>query len=138
MEGTETHLGDLLLGGFTMLGASLILVLLFRRFGIGAVLGYLIAGILIGPHGLALISEGASILEFSEIGIILLLFLVGLELAPSRLMRLRKAIFGLGMGQVALCGLVLFLLILAATEFSIGAAIALGLPLALSSTAQVL
>ncbi|HEY9092078.1 monovalent cation:proton antiporter-2 (CPA2) family protein [Parasphingorhabdus sp.] len=138
MEGTETHLGDLLLGGFTMLGASLILVLLFRRFGIGAVLGYLIAGILIGPQGLGLIREGANILEFSEIGIILLLFLVGLELAPSRLMRLRQAIFGLGMGQVILCGLALFLLILATTNFSVGAALAIGLPLALSSTAQVL
>ncbi|MEW4468251.1 monovalent cation:proton antiporter-2 (CPA2) family protein [Parasphingorhabdus sp. JC815] len=138
MDGTETHLGDLLLGGFTMLGAALILVLVFRKFGIGAVLGYLIAGILIGPQGLGLIREGANILEFSEIGIILLLFLVGLELAPSRLMRLRRAIFGLGMGQVALCGLALFLLIMATTNFTLGAALALGLPLALSSTAQVL
>ncbi|MEP6338390.1 monovalent cation:proton antiporter-2 (CPA2) family protein, partial [Parasphingorhabdus sp.] len=112
--------------------------LLFRRFGIGAVLGYLIAGILIGPQGLGLISEGETILEFSEIGIILLLFLVGLELAPARLMRLRRAIFGLGLSQVAVCGIALFLLIMANTNFSLGASIALGLPLALSSTAQVL
>lgn len=138
MEGTETHMSDLLMGGFIMLGAALILVLLFRKFGIGAVLGYLIAGILIGPEGFGLISEGETILEFSEIGIILLLFLVGLELAPARLMRLRKAIFGLGMSQVAFCGLALFLLIMATTNFTFGAAIALGLPLALSSTAQVL
>ena len=134
----ETHMIDLLGGGFIMLGAALVMVLIFRKFGIGAVLGYLIAGILIGPQGFALITNGATILEFSEIGIILLLFIVGLELAPARLMRLRNAIFGLGLSQVALCGIALFLLILATTEFSWGAAIAIGLPLALSSTAQVL
>lgn len=138
MDESGAHMGDLLVGGFIMLGAALVMVLLFRRFGIGAVLGYLIAGIMIGPQGLGLISEGETILEFSEIGIILLLFLVGLELAPARLMRLRRAIFGLGMSQVVVCGIALFLLIMANTNFSLGAAIALGLPLALSSTAQVL
>ncbi|MEP6174076.1 MAG: monovalent cation:proton antiporter-2 (CPA2) family protein [Parasphingorhabdus sp.] len=131
-------MGDLLLGGFIMLGAALVMVLVFRRFGIGAVLGYLIAGILIGPHGFQLISNAKAILEFSEIGIILLLFIVGLELAPARLMRLRQAIFGLGMSQVVLCGISLFLLIMATTNFTLAASIAIGLPLALSSTAQVL
>lgn len=135
---TETHMADLLLGGFVMLGAALVMVLVFRRFGIGAVLGYLIAGILIGPQGFQLISNAETILEFSEIGIILLLFIVGLELAPARLMRLRQAIFGLGMSQVVLCGIALFLLILASTDFTLAASIAIGLPLALSSTAQVL
>ena len=138
MDHGSAHFGDLLIAGFIMLGAALILVLLFRRFGIGAVLGYLIAGVLIGPQGFGLISEGRTILEFSEIGIILLLFLVGLELAPARLMRLRRAIFGLGMSQVILCGIALFLLIFLSTSFTWGAAIAIGLPLALSSTAQVL
>ena len=135
---TETHMADLLLGGFVMLGAALVVVLVFRRFGIGAVLGYLIAGVLIGPYGLQLISNAGTILEFSEIGIILLLFIVGLELAPARLMRLRQAIFGLGMSQVVLCGIALFLLIMATTNFTLAASIAIGLPLALSSTAQVL
>ncbi|MEH6716753.1 monovalent cation:proton antiporter-2 (CPA2) family protein [Parasphingorhabdus flavimaris] len=135
---TETHMADLLLGGFVMLGAALVMVLVFRRFGIGAVLGYLIAGILIGPQGFELISNAETILEFSEIGIILLLFIVGLELAPARLMRLRQAIFGLGMSQVVLCGIALFLLIMATTNFTLAASIAIGLPLALSSTAQVL
>ena len=135
---TETHMADLLLGGFVMLGAALIMVLVFRRFGIGAVLGYLIAGILIGPQGFQLISNAGTILEFSEIGIILLLFIVGLELAPARLMRMRQAIFGLGFSQVALCGVALFLLIMATTNFTLAASIAIGLPLALSSTAQVL
>jgi glutathione-regulated potassium-efflux system protein KefB len=134
----ETHMADLLLGGFVMLGAALVMVLIFRRFGIGAVLGYLIAGVLIGPHGFQLISNAGTILEFSEIGIILLLFIVGLELAPARLMRLRQAIFGLGMSQVVLCGIALFLLIMATTNFTLAASIAIGLPLALSSTAQVL
>jgi len=132
------HMADLLLGGFVMLGAALVMVLVFRRFGIGAVLGYLIAGVLIGPHGFQLISNAGTILEFSEIGIILLLFIVGLELAPARLMRLRQAIFGLGLSQVVLCGIALFLLIMATTNFTLAASIAIGLPLALSSTAQVL
>ena len=131
-------MAELLRAGFIMLGAALVLVLLFRKLGIGAVLGYLIAGILIGPFGFSLINDGETVLEFSEIGIILLLFLVGLELAPKRLMRLRNAIFGLGMSQVILCGLALFVLIWLSTEFTIGAALVLGLPLALSSTAQVL
>ncbi|VWX58524.1 Sodium:proton exchanger [Sphingorhabdus sp. 109] len=135
---SEAHMADLLLGGFVMLGAALVMVLIFRRFGIGAVLGYLIAGVLIGPHGFQLISNARTILEFSEIGIILLLFIVGLELAPARLMRLRQAIFGLGMSQVVLCGIALFLLIMATTNFTLAASIAIGLPLALSSTAQVL
>jgi glutathione-regulated potassium-efflux system protein KefB len=135
---TETHMADLLLGGFVMLGAALVMVLVFRRFGIGAVLGYLIAGILIGPQGFQLISNAETILEFSEIGIILLLFIVGLELAPARLMRMRQAIFGLGLSQVVLCGIALFLLIMATTNFTLAASIAIGLPLALSSTAQVL
>ncbi len=134
----ETHMADLLLGGFVMLGAALVMVLVFRRFGIGAVLGYLIAGILIGPQGFQLISNAETILEFSEIGIILLLFIVGLELAPARLMRMRQAIFGLGFSQVVLCGIALFLLIMATTNFTLAASIAIGLPLALSSTAQVL
>lgn len=138
MTNEETHLADLLLGGFVMLGAALLLVLLFRRFGIGAVLGYIVAGIIIGPSGLGLISEGESVLEFSEIGIILLLFLVGLELAPARLWRLRHAIFGLGAAQVVLCGLALFAIIYLTQNFTVQAALVLGLPLALSSTAQVL
>ncbi|MGB5485009.1 monovalent cation:proton antiporter-2 (CPA2) family protein [Parasphingorhabdus sp.] len=135
---TEPHMADLLLGGFVMLGAALVMVLVFRRFGIGAVLGYLIAGILVGPQGFQLISNAETILEFSEIGIILLLFIVGLELAPARLMRMRQAIFGLGFSQVVLCGIALFLLIMATTNFTLAASIAIGLPLALSSTAQVL
>jgi len=128
----------LLSEGVVMLGVSLLFVLIFRRFGLGAVLGYLLAGAAIGPHGLALIGGGQSKMDLAEIGIVLLLFLVGLELNPSRLWQLRRDIFGLGVVQVVLCGIVLAGLVFALTQFSPGAAIALGLPLALSSTAQVL
>lgn len=121
-----------------LLGAGLFLVILFRRLGLGAVLGYLIAGALIGPHGLGLAGGGESKLALAEIGIALLLFLVGLELSPKRLWRLKRDIFGLGFAQVVLCGLALAALIWFLAGFTWGAAIALGLPLALSSTAQVL
>ncbi|HZV17177.1 MAG TPA: cation:proton antiporter [Sphingobium sp.] len=128
----------LLSEGVIMLGVALALVVVFRRLGLGATLGYLIAGALIGPHGLALVGGGESKMHIAEIGIVLLLFLVGLELNPTRLWRLRRDIFGLGVLQVALCGVALAALIYLATDFTLGAAIALGLPLALSSTAQVL
>jgi len=128
----------LLTEGVVMLAAALAMVILFRRLGLGATLGYLIAGALIGPHGFGLAGGGQSKMDIAEIGIVLLLFLVGLELNPTRLWRLRRDIFGLGVLQVVLCGIALATLIFVTTGFTTGAAIALGLPLALSSTAQVL
>lgn len=128
----------LLSEGVVMLGIALAMVILFRRLGLGATLGYLVAGALVGPHGLGLVGGGQSKMDIAEIGIVLLLFLVGLELNPQRLWRLRHDIFGLGVLQVVLCGLALTGVIYLATGFTMGAAIALGLPLALSSTAQVL
>lgn len=124
--------------GFVLLAAALGFVLLFRRLGLGAVLGYIMAGILVGPHVLGLIEDPQTILGFAELGIVLLLFLVGLELAPARLWRLKTDIFGLGLSQVALSGLAIFAVVLIATNLSWSAALAVGLPLALSSTAQVL
>ena len=121
-----------------LLGAGLAMVMLFRRFGLGAVLGYLVAGALIGPHGLQLAGGGESKLAIAEIGIALLLFLVGLELNPARLWHLKRDIFGLGLVQVLVCGLALAVAVGAVAGFTWGAALALGLPLALSSTAQVL
>ena len=130
---------DILLSeGVILLGAAVFFVMLFRRFGLGAVLGYLVAGALVGPQGLALVGGGQSKLAIAEIGIVLLLFLVGLELHPQRLWRLKRDIFALGLAQVVLCGLALTAIIFLTTGFTWGAAIALGLPLALSSTAQVL
>jgi len=135
----EAHSAALLVRDLAvLLGAAIAFVLLFRRLGLGAVLGYLVAGAVIGPHGLRLVGDAQDKLGIAELGIVLLLFLVGLELHPSRLFRLRRDIFGFGMLQVTLCGVALSAMIYAFTGFSWEAALALGLPLALSSTAQVL
>jgi len=128
----------LLEGGAIMLGTALVFVTIFRRLGLGATLGYIVGGALIGPQLLSLVADPEDLASFSEIGIALLLFIVGLELQPSRLWRLRKDIFGLGLAQVVLCGLALSLFIHLALEVTAQAALAIGLPLALSSTAQVL
>lgn len=124
--------------GAVMLGAALIFVTLFRRLKLGATLGYIVAGALIGPGLLGLIRDPEQLTSVTELGIALLLFIVGLELQPSRLWRLRKDIFGLGLAQVVLCGVAISLLIYFALGLSIEAALAIGLPLGLSSTAQVL
>src|SRR5436190_970625 len=124
--------------GAIMLGAALFFVALFRRLKLGATLGYIVAGALIGPKLLGLIEDPAQLTSVTYIGIALLLFIVGLELQPSRLWRLRKDIFGLGLAQVVLCGLAISLFIALALGVSWEASLAIGLPLALSSTAQVL
>src|SRR3546814_7186305 len=80
----------LLTEGVVLLGVALAFVILFRRLGLGAVLGYLIAGALVGPQGLGLVGGAESKLAIAEIGIVLLLFLVGLELKPQRLWRLKR------------------------------------------------
>jgi monovalent cation:proton antiporter-2 (CPA2) family protein len=124
--------------GAIMLGAALIFVTLFRQLKLGATLGYIVAGALIGPQVLRLIRDPEQLSSVTELGIALLLFIVGLELQPSRLWRLRKDIFGLGFAQVVLCGLALSALLYAILGISMQAALAIGLPLGLSSTAQVL
>jgi glutathione-regulated potassium-efflux system protein KefB len=125
-------------GGAIMLGAALLFVTIFRRLKLGATLGYIVAGVLIGPQILGLIRDPAQLSSVSEIGIALLLFIVGLELRPARLWRLRNDIFGLGLAQVVLCGLAISVLLHFAIGLSPEAALAIGLPLGLSSTAQVL
>ena len=134
----EVAASNLLMDGALMLGAALVFVTIFRKLGLGATLGYIVGGAIIGPNVLGFIREADSIMAVSEIGIALLLFLVGMELNPNRLWRLRKDIFGLGFMQVLVCGLALAALIHFALGFSLEASIAIGLPLALSSTAQVL
>ena len=124
--------------GAIMLCAALVFVILFRRLKLGATLGYIVAGALIGPQLLGLIDDPEQLMSITEIGIALLLFIVGLELQPSRLWRLRNDIFGLGLAQVVLCGIAVSAFIYLALGFSLKAAFAIGLPLALSSTAQVL
>lgn len=92
---------SLLTNAVVYLAAAVIAVPLARRFGLGAVLGYLLAGVVIGPWGLRLITEVEQILHFSEFGVVLLLFMIGLELEPDRLWSLRRSIFGWGGVQVA-------------------------------------
>ena len=122
----------------TMLGAALVFVTLFRRLKLGATLGYIVAGALIGPKLLGLIKDPQQLTSVTDIGIALLLFIVGLELQPRRLWHLRRDIFGLGLLQVVLCGLAISGLLYVAIGISPEAALAIGLPLGLSSTAQVL
>jgi len=116
---------------------AVVLVPLFRRAKLGAVVGYLVAGILIGPSGLALIGEVDATLQFAEFGVVLLLFLIGLELEPRRLWVMRRHVFALGGAQVAVTGAVL-----GAAALALGldwrAAAITGLGLAMSSTALVL
>jgi monovalent cation:proton antiporter-2 (CPA2) family protein len=117
--------------------AAIVLVALSRRLGFGSVLGYLAAGIIIGPFGFGFIHDPEHILHFAELGVVFLLFVVGLELQPSRLWVLRKMVFGLGSAQVIISAA-----ILAAIAWSLGLgttpAIVIGCVLALSSTAFVL
>lgn len=129
---------SLLADGLPLLGFGLVFVLIFRRLGLGSVLGYLVAGVLVGPQVLGLASDAEATLGVAELGIALLLFLVGLELSPARLWAMKRDIFGLGLLQVVLCGLAVTALVWLAQPFTWAAALALGLPLALSSTAQVL
>lgn len=91
----------------SLLGAGVVAVPLFRRLGMGSVLAYFAAGIAIGPFGLRLISDPQTILHTAELGVIMLLFVIGLEMQPSRLWNLRREIFGLGIAQVVTCGLLL-------------------------------
>jgi monovalent cation:proton antiporter-2 (CPA2) family protein len=132
------HLEDFLLGAFVYLTAAVIAAPLATKLGLGSVLGYLIAGIVIGPSVIGLVGrEGQDVMHFAEFGVIVMLFLVGLELQPSKLWSLRKPILGLGGLQVTVTALAIGL-----AAWMLGttwqAAIAIGLILAMSSTAIVL
>ena len=119
------------------LAAAVVIVPLFSRLGVGAVLGYLTAGILIGPWVFGFVTDVDAILHFAELGVVLLLFVIGLELQPSRLWALRRPVFGLGSAQVLATGL-----ILAGAGLALGLppiqALVVGLVLSLSSTALAL
>ncbi|ENU8638693.1 glutathione-regulated potassium-efflux system protein KefB [Salmonella enterica] len=128
---------DLLTAGVLFLFAAVAAVPLAARLGIGAVLGYLLAGIAIGPWGLGFISDVDEILHFSELGVVFLMFIIGLELNPSRLWQLRRSIFGVGAAQVLLSAAVLAGLLMLA-DFLWQAAVVGGIGLAMSSTAMAL
>ncbi|MFN7131790.1 MAG: monovalent cation:proton antiporter-2 (CPA2) family protein, partial [Myxococcales bacterium] len=127
----------LTLQALLFLGATVVAVPLSRRLGLGAVLGYLAAGLVIGPSGLGLVRDVDNVLHFSEFGVVLFLFVIGLELRPERLWEMRKAVFGLGGAQVGLTGAVLALLGLAA-GLKPAEALVTGVGLSLSSTAFAL
>ncbi len=131
-------MSDFFLQALIYLAAAIVAVPIAKRLGLGSVLGYLIAGVLIGPYVLGFVGEeGQDVLHFAEFGVVLMLFLIGLELKPQLLWQLRTPILGIGGTQVV------------ATSVLIGAicmivglpwqpSIAIGLTLALSSTAIVL
>lgn len=121
---------------FIFLTAAAVAVPLAKKFGLGSVLGYLVAGIIIGPYGLSLIGNVEEVMHFTEFGVVMMLFLVGLELQPSLLWRMRTPILGMGGSQVLISSLLIFGI--AALFLPWQQALALGLILSLSSTAIVL
>ena len=120
-----------------LLAAMVVAATLFRRFGLGSVLGYLAAGLLIGPSALGLVRDPQSVLHVAEFGVVMFLFLIGLEMRPARLWSMRREIFGLGAVQVLVCALLLTGLAMAAGLAWYAAVIA-GFGFALSSTAIVM
>ena len=128
---------SLLFNAFVYLLAAVLAVPVSKRMGFGSVLGYLLAGVVIGPWGLALIREAEDILHFAEFGVVLLLFAIGLELNPRRLWAMRKPIFGLGVAQVTITAVLLSAIGIAfGLEVSVAVVAAMGL--SLSSTAMAL
>jgi glutathione-regulated potassium-efflux system ancillary protein KefC len=109
MEHTPTWL----VNSFIYLAAAVVVVPLSRALGLGAIIGYLVAGMAIGPWGLGLVPNVQDVLHFAEFGVVLMLFLVGLELEPKRLWSLRRPIFGGGSAQVLACALAIFAVALA-------------------------
>lgn len=116
------------------IAAAIVLVPLFQKLGLGSILGYLISGMIIGPYGLKLIEGSESILHFSEIGVVLLLFIIGLEIQPRKLWSMRKHLMGYGFLQVLLTTL-LFSIVLFFCGLGWMAASLVGFALSLSSTA---
>lgn len=128
---------SLLFNAFIYLLAAVIAVPLSKRLGFGSVLGYLLAGVVIGPWGFSLIREAEDILHFAEFGVVLLLFAIGLELNPKRLWEMRKPILGLGAAQVVITALILAVLgVLFGMTGAVAVVAAMGL--SLSSTAMAL
>jgi len=129
---------DFFLQALIYLVAAVVTVPLAKKLGLGSVLGYLLAGIIIGPFALGLVGQEADdVMHFAEFGVVLMLFVIGLELEPSLLWKMRKSIFGLGGLQVLITSVVIAAIALL-FNFTLNRAVAIGLILALSSTAIVL
>lgn len=125
---------NILLAIFVLLAASVALAPLAKALGLGTVLGYLAAGILIGPYGLGLVSDSELIRQVAEFGIVMMLFLIGLDLQPSEVWRMRHKVLGLGVTQLIITAAIIALA-LAFTGFALHTAIIIGLALSMSSTA---
>lgn len=127
-------MNEFLLEVILLLASAVLIVPLSQRLGLGSVIGYIAAGLAIGPHGLKLINEVENISEASELGVVFLLFIIGLELDPKRLWSMRYAIFGMGIGQIVLVtGLAGAVAIFAGLSWQ--AAVVIGMAAAMSSTA---
>ncbi|RMC65314.1 potassium transporter [Sinorhizobium meliloti] len=133
---SESHGMDLL-PVIGLLGAAIVAAPLFKRLGLGSVLGYLAGGVVIGPFGLRLLDDPASILQIAELGVVMFLFIIGLEMRPSRLWGLRREIFGLGAAQVGLCAVCLTA-IGVFTGFPVAPSFVAGAGFVLTSTAIVM
>lgn len=129
------HDGNLLGAAVVFLLAAVLAVPLAKRLQLGAVLGYLLAGVAIGPAVLGVVGNSQSLNHLSELGVVLLLFIIGLELSPKRLWLMRKAVFGVGLAQVVCTACIIGAVAMFAFGQSFKAALVLGLGLALSSTA---
>ncbi|MCW8861664.1 MAG: cation:proton antiporter, partial [Rhodospirillales bacterium] len=134
------HLENFLPAAVYLLAVTALCVAVFKRLGLGAVLGLLVAGIIIGPHtpGPVATTDVETVREFTHIGVVLLLFLIGLEMEPSRLWRMRREVFGLGLSQVLVTGGVLAVYAYFFIPSGWALAIGVGLTFALSSTAFAL
>lgn len=126
--------GNPLLALFALLAATVALVPLAKWIGLGTILGYLAAGILVGPYALGLVSDTALVHEIADFGIVLMLFLIGLELRPAELWRLRRHMLGLGLTQIVVTAAVL-MMVVTLVGFPWQSALIIGLALAMSSTA---
>ncbi len=118
-----------------LLVAAVVAVLIFSRLGLGSVLGYLAAGAIIGPFGLALITDAENLRHIGEFGVVFLLFMIGIEMKPQRLWIMRNAVFGLGGSQVLITGVVLTTLTYFIAGLTVEMSLVIGFGLALSSTA---
>ncbi len=136
--GAEAAAGGMLFAPLVFLAAAVIAVPIFKRLGLGSVLGYLAAGVIIGPSILGLYDEAEEVMHIAEFGVVLLLFIIGLELNLSRLWSMRRDIFGLGSTQILLTGGVCMLYPLFVVGEPWRASLVAGLGLALSSTAFVM
>lgn len=131
------HHGIDLLPVITLLAVAVVAAPVFKRLGLGAVLGYLAGGLAIGPFGLRVFTEPAAILQVAELGVVMFLFVIGLEMRPSRLWQMRRQIFGLGFAQVAVCAALLTVVGLA-TGFPVAPSFVAGAGFVLTSTAIVM